>query len=379
MRPRHAYVHVPFCARRCSYCDFAIAVRRAVPVDEYLRALERELALRYPPGEPWALDTLYLGGGTPSLLGGAGVARAIGLVRRHATLAAECEVTLEANPDDVTAEAVARWRDAGVNRLSIGSQSFSPNALAWMHRTHEAAQIARAAATARAGGIGTLSLDLIFGLPGAVNRSWERDVADALALEPAHLSLYGLTIEPSTPLARRGARGECVEAPEERYAEEYLLAHDLLTTAGLEHYEVSNFARPGHSSRHNASYWSGASYAGLGPSAHEFDGARRRWNEREYAAWVSRLAGGHDPVAGGETLTAANREAEGVYLGLRTDAGLVLEAGEAARTAAWREAGWATLDGGRLRLTQHGWLRLDALAADLAAFRANSRAPALSG
>lgn len=371
MRPRHAYVHVPFCARRCSYCDFAIAVRRLVPVDEYVSALSSELALRYGAQTPaeWELDTLYFGGGTPSRLGGAGVAQAIAAVQAHARLAPDAEVTIEANPDDVEPEAVARWVEAGVNRLSLGVQSFSETALAWMHRSHGAERAESAVQVARDGGIRDLSVDLIFALPTILDRSWAADLERALRLEPTHVSLYGLTVEPATPLGRWKARGEVDEAPEERYEEEFLRAHETLAAAGFEHYEVSNFARPGHRSRHNSSYWQGVPYVGLGPAAHEFDGRRRRWNLGPYAAWLGRLAAGADPLEAAEELTGENRTAEAVYLGLRTTDGLVVLPGEETLVAPWVAAGWATLEGATLRLTPSGWLRLDSLAAALTAAR----------
>ena len=367
--PRHAYVHVPFCARRCSYCDFAIAVRRVVPVDEYVGALRQELALRWGGAGPWELDTLYFGGGTPSRLGGDGLAAAVAAVRERATLAADAEVTVEANPEDVTADAARRWMAAGVNRLSLGAQSFDEAALAWMHRGHGAAGVARAVGEARDAGLANLSLDLIFAVPAVLDRSWERDLDAVLALEPDHVSLYGLTVEPRTPLGRWHARGEVAEAPEDAYEREYLLAHERLVGAGFDHYEVSNFGRQGRWSRHNSSYWTGAAYAGLGPSAHEYDGAARRWNVAPYAAWVARLAGGQDPVEESETLTAENREAEAVYLGLRTIAGLELRAGEDHLVRPWVAAGWGEVRCGRLRLTPIGWLRLDSLAASLTAHR----------
>jgi oxygen-independent coproporphyrinogen III oxidase len=367
--PRHVYVHVPFCARRCSYCDFAIAVRRVVPVEQYVDALDAEIRTRFgtEPGTP--VDTLYLGGGTPSRLGGEGVARAIETVTRRFPLAAGAEVTVEANPDDVTPQAVAEWRAAGVNRLSVGSQSFDPAVLAWMHRTHDEAQIGRAVEAARAGGIDDLSLDLIFAVPSSLDRDWDRDLEAALALAPTHVSLYGLTVEPHTPLRRWRDRGTVEEADEDRYADEFMRAHDRMTAAGFEHYEVSNFGRPGHRARHNSSYWRGVPYVGLGPSAHEFDGVTRRWNEASYVDWLASAMAGRDPVAGSEWIDSGARAAEEVYLGLRTVDGLVVSPAELDRARRWIDAGWATWDGDRLRLTPAGWLRLDALAADLTAVR----------
>ena len=369
LRPRHVYVHVPFCARRCAYCDFAIAVRSRVPVDEYVAALDAELAVRFGSGEdaagPWTADTLYFGGGTPSRLGGDGLARAVAVVRSRVELAPGAELTAEANPEDVTPEAVDAWVRAGIRRLSLGSQSFDPAVLRWMHRTHDETQIERAVEIAHAGGIHQLSLDLIFALPEGLDRSWDADLDRVLALRPDHLSLYGLTVEPATPLARWVERRDVTEADEDRYADEFLRAHERLVAAGYEHYEVSNFARPGRRARHNSAYWSGAPYLGLGPSAHGFDGATRRWNVASYPAWQRAVAAGADPVAGSEQLDASAREAERIYLGLRTVDGLVLREEERAAVAPWIDAGWAELHGDRLRLTIDGWLRLDALAASL--------------
>ena len=368
MPPRHVYVHVPFCARRCSYCDFAIAVRSRVPSDEYVTALGRELELR-SLGSASPVDTIYLGGGTPSRLGPEGVARVINVVSRHFPPARGAEVTIEANPDDVTPDAVAAWRAAGVNRVSLGVQSFDDNALAWMHRTHDSARVGAAARALADGGIDNWSLDLIFALPAALGRDWAADVDRAIALAPPHISLYGLTVEAHTPIARWRDRGDAVEGGEDAYETEYLHANRALTAAGYEHYEVSNFGRPGSSSRHNRSYWTGAPYVGLGPAAHGFDGTVRRWNEREYAAWLDRVAAGDDPLGGCETLSDDNRLAEQVYLGLRTTSGLALQAGEDAHVHPWVDAGWATTSDDQIRLSPTGWLRLDALAASLTVLR----------
>jgi oxygen-independent coproporphyrinogen-3 oxidase len=377
MAPRHLYVHIPFCARRCSYCDFSIAVRSTTPTEEYVKALRTEMNGLRETLEDATLDTVYLGGGTPSRLGGLGIADVMTTVRDHARISDSPEITIEVNPDDVNDMAVAHWVTAGVNRVSLGSQSFDDSALKWMHRTHDASQIGQAVSTLRRGGIGNISLDLIFALPAHLERSWENDLVRALDLQPVHLSLYGLTVEPQTPIARWADRGVNVQATDESYEEEFLSAHAMMVAAGYNHYEVSNFARPGMTSRHNSAYWTGASYLGVGPSAHSFDGATRRWNVPAYSEWVRRLTAGESVSGGEESLSDDNRVAEEVYLGLRTRGGLAISHEELARIQTWEDAGWAVIDdplqSPRIRLTATGWLRLDSLAADLVAQRGRPR------
>ncbi len=373
----HLYIHVPFCARRCTYCDFSIAVRAITPVTEYAEALARELAGAERAGP---LRTLYLGGGTPSRLGGEGIARVAALAGAGQGLD---EFTIEANPEDVTPEVARAWVRAGVNRLSLGSQSFDDRVLAWMHRTHDAAAIGRAVRVARDAGIANLSLDLIFSLPESLGRDWNADLARTVALEPDHISLYGLTVEAGTPLAKQILRGQSAAAPDTRYADEYLRAHEVLGAAGYAFYEVSNAARPGREAIHNRAYWRRVPYLGVGPSAHSFDGAAHRWwNEPAYAKWVSLLETGASPVAGEEALTAEQVRMEEVYLGLRTTDGLTLRQDDSAQllqqATAWARAGWAEVEspegfakGGHegrpctIRLTPAGWLRLDELVASV--------------
>lgn len=364
----HVYIHVPFCARRCTYCDFAIAVRREVPSDAYVQAITREWTA-WQPHEAWhqspTVDTIYLGGGTPSRLASSAVAQILTTIRTSRALAPNPEITLEANPEDVTPAKANDWQTAGVNRVSLGVQSFDPNVLQWMHRTHTADQVPAAVEALHGAGITNISLDLIFGLPAAQRRDWSADLDQALALQPTHLSLYGLTIEPHTPLARWTERGETVPVDENRYAAEFLAAHDALEAAGYEHYEVSNAGRPGFAARHNSAYWRRAPYIGLGPSAHSGFGHQRRWNIRDWAAYERAVQAGTPLVEGQETLPPAAVALEDAYLGLRTRCGLRADRIPAATRAAWRHAGWATETGDQLRLTPEGWLRLDALVAAL--------------
>jgi putative oxygen-independent coproporphyrinogen III oxidase len=394
---RHLYLHVPFCVRRCSYCDFSIAVRKRIPARAYVEAVLRELhALQKSPG--WAnpgamprgtprgttsppgqvpnaeggLDTLYLGGGTPSLLPPDAIHQLLDAIREkrripHSAFGFDLEVTLEANPEDVTPETAQAWRAAGVNRVSLGAQSFDDRVLRWMHRSHDALRIGDAVRALRRAGIANVSLDLIFALPADLDRDWARDLDSAIALEPSHLSLYGLTVEQRTPLARWISRGATTAPDDERYAAEYLFAHVRLAAHGYHFYEVSNAARDGVRSRHNSAYWSGRPYLGLGPAAHSFDGRARRWNLAAWEAYRRALATGRSPVESEEMLTDEQRELERVYLALRTDEGLDLAAlcRPLPPVAAWVERGWVEVRGGRLVCTPEGWLRLDALVRDL--------------
>jgi oxygen-independent coproporphyrinogen-3 oxidase len=364
----HLYLHVPFCARRCSYCDFAIAVRREVPSVAYVDAVLTEWR-RIRTEEAWVTATpvrsLHLGGGTPSRLLPADLVRLLDTIRAEATLAPDAEIAIEANPDDVSAEAVRAWRDGGVNRVSLGAQSFDAQVLAWMHRVHGAEQIGRAVGILRAAGFENLSLDLIFALPPELDRDWSRDLDMALALAPDHLSLYGLTVEPHTPLGRWTARGNVHVADDSRYAAEYLVAAERFAAMGWEHYEVSNAARPGFRSVHNQAYWARASYLGLGPSAHSAHGIERRWNLREWTAWQAAIVAGQSAVDASEILDMAQLQLEARYLGLRTSSGVDHSLIPGSHRHRWVDSGWAVETDDRIRLTSEGWLRLDALVASL--------------
>src|SRR2546425_12800426 len=320
---RHLYVHIPFCVRRCSYCDFSIAVRKRIPAREYVDAVlgEQTLLRAADPG-PTALgsleaglDTIYLGGGTPSLLPGEALGALLAAIRNsQSVIRNSVEVTLEANPEDVTPDRAVAWRASGINRVSLGAQSFDDGVLRWMHRSHDAARIGDAVRTLRAAGIDNISLDLIFALPGELRRDWSRDLDLACSLLPAHLSLYGLTVEDRTPLARWISRGATSAPDADRYAEEYLLAHRRLAASGYEVYEVSNAARDGHRSRPNSASLSGRAYVRLGPAAHSFDGRARRWNTAAWEAYRRALAAGRSPVESEEVLTDEQRELERLYL-----------------------------------------------------------------
>jgi oxygen-independent coproporphyrinogen III oxidase len=369
--PRALYLHVPFCARRCAYCDFAVQATREAPEEAWLDAVAAEARLL--AGErgwdaPLRLDSVYVGGGTPSMLGGDAMARLRERLHPFATWEADAEWTCEANPESFTPEVARGWHAAGVNRLSLGAQTFHAGALRWMGRLHGPEGPARAMEAAREAGFRDVSVDLIFGLPARLGRDWGDDLVRALLLEPEHVSLYGLTAEAGAPLGRWVAEGREALADEDVYAEEYLLAHRTLTAAGFAHYEVSNFARAGRRSRHNSAYWTGAGYAALGPGAHAFYPPLRRWNVRSWDAYRERVADGVLPTEGKEAVDVAAAALERVWLGLRTDRGLPLAGAPPAalRLAdGWAARGWAC-GGDPLRLTAEGWLLLDRLAVEMA-------------
>lgn len=371
MNPEHLYIHVPFCLRRCGYCDFAVTATRVAPVDAWLEAVDAELAARRRAAG-WShleLSTIYVGGGTPSLLGVGAMGRLRETLRRFASWNdADIEWTAEANPESFTAELATDWAAAGINRISLGAQTFSAEALAWMGRMHGPEGPARAVHSARSAGIGNISVDLIFALPSRLTRDWRSDLDRVIEIDPAHVSLYGLTAEPATPLGRRVATGREVMADEDRYAEEYLLATERLGDAGFEHYEVSNFARPGLASRHNQAYWRHRPYIGLGPGAHSFEPPVRSWNVRDWSEYRRRLQEGGPVEDGREELGVEDVALERVWLGLRAADGLEiasLTSAQRARAAEWERSGLAERAADVVRLTRQGWLLLDRLAVEL--------------
>jgi len=368
---RSVYVHAPFCARRCFYCDFAVTVTRSTDLDGWLQALEWELKLvfeegYFSPGED--LDTLFVGGGTPSLLGPdsmSGLARIIGGSRLENP---GLEWTAEANPESFTQSVAEGWARAGVNRVSIGAQSFQRPVLRWLKRLHGPEESAKAVERARAVGIGNVNVDLIFGLPPGVERDWGQDLDSALALRVPHLSLYGLSVERGTPLATAVNEGAIPAPEEEDYREQFMTASERLTAEGYRHYEVSNFALPGFEARHNRVYWELAPYLGLGNSAHSFRAPRRRWNLRDWNAYQEASQQGNPPWGSEEVLGSEDARLEKIWLGLRTDRGVRicdLEAESRVLIETWVSEGQARVSDGAVRLTPVGWLLLDQLVVDL--------------
>ncbi|MFP4622994.1 MAG: radical SAM family heme chaperone HemW [Gemmatimonadota bacterium] len=371
MKPRHLYVHAPFCARRCNYCDFAVTVAADPPVSAWVEALGRELdgmAAARGWAERLPLETVYLGGGTPSLLGSGAVGRMVDAISARVSLDSLTEFTAEANPESFTPELAADWRAAGVDRVSLGAQTFHAPSLRWMGRRHGPDGPARAVATARNAGFENLGLDLIFGLPERLGRDLDDDLDRLVALAPDHVSVYGLSVEPETPLGRWVAEGREVVPEDGRYREEYLRVAERLTTAGYDHYEVSNFARPGSESRHNAAYWRGVSYLGLGSGAHSFVAPERWWNHRDWRAYREAVMAGRGGRAGHEKVEPESARLEAIWLGLRTREGLPrasLSAAQSRVVEEWQERGWVLPDAESVRLSLEGWLLLDRLTVEL--------------
>ena len=318
------YVHIPFCASRCSYCDFYSTLALGRMGEDYVEAVVAEARLRRAELGGAPIRTLYLGGGTPSQLPVPLLSRLVTGLRQEFDLLSLEEFTIEANPDDVSAEWCARVADLGVNRVSMGVQSFRDDILRLIGRRHTAQQAVDAVHNLRSAGIDNISIDLIYGLPGQTLSTWTTAVEKAMALRPQHLSAYGLTYEEGTRLWRQRELGEVVEVPEEQCLAMYRVLVKMLTMAGYEHYEISNFALPGYHSRHNSSYWNDTPYLGLGAAAHSYDGTTRRSNPADLQRYVANVTAGKTAWEE-EVLTRWERYDERVMLGLRTSRGVDVE------------------------------------------------------
>lgn len=385
MLPRHAYVHVPFCRHRCGYCDFTLVAGRDDLVERYFVAVARELervSAAAESGDGSAcldvclkLDTLYLGGGTPSHLGPDGLRRLFAILHERLRPASDAEVSLEANPLDVTAEFVAAARDCGVTRVSLGGQSLDAATLRAIDRDHEPDDVRRAAGLLHDAGL-VVSLDLMTAAPGQSLAAVEQDLAAAIALAPEHVSVYCLTWEQGTAFAAARRRGELAAVPEDLERAMFEAAIDRLETAGYEHYEVSNFARPGHRCRHNEAYWDCRPWEAFGPGAARFDGRTRTTNHRSTTTWMTRVLGGQDFSGDVDAMSAEDAARERLVVGLRRRDGVEREAFRAASgcdlgevagpaVARWVRAGLASDDGRSVRLTRAGLLVSDTLWADV--------------
>lgn len=343
--PFGVYVHVPFCARRCDYCAFATWDDRSGLIDAYVDAVVADIDRTLAAGAPRPATSIFFGGGTPSLLPPSSLLRILGALDR----VPGAEVTVECNPDTVSAELLAAYASGGVTRLSFGVQSMVPHVLEALGRSHTVDNVARAVELARTAGFTTFNLDLIYGAAGESVEDWGRTIDAVLALDPPHVSAYALTVEPGTPLAAHPDRFP----DDDDQADKYLLADERLTAAGLGWYELSNWARPGHECRHNLLYWDHGDYLAFGCAAHGHLAGRRFWNVRTPERYIARIAAGESPEAAGEALPPAERVLEARQLALRTAAGVPIDAIDAADPAL---DGLVEVVGGRVVLTPHGRL-----------------------
>lgn len=365
------YVHVPFCRRKCPYCDF-YSVTDTDLISAYLQALREEI--RLAPEIPGQYDTVYIGGGTPSLLSPGQIEILLESLFNRFDIAKNAEITLEVNPGTVSAEVLNQYRTAGINRLNVGVQSFNDGMLKFLGRIHSSAQAVEVIRQARAGGYDNLGLDLIYGLPGQTVDAWRQDLGAALEFSPTHLSCYMLTYVTGTPMADYLNQKRFQPLAEETCGEMFLLTHDLLLKQGYLHYEISNFACSDNmKSRHNQKYWDNIPYIGLGPSAHGYFDRRRYWNGSSIQHYLESIRAGKLPIDESETLTAEQEMIETVFLGLRCAEGIDIKSFEARFgidlhnqfhnvLTRQQEAGYVSLDGGCCKLTREGLLYADSIA-----------------
>lgn len=376
--PFGLYVHIPFCASRCGYCDFntytAAELGPGASQNDYVDSVLAELRLvRHILGpELPTIQTVFFGGGTPTLLPAAHLAAMLDEIRAEFPVSSDVEITVEANPESVTQASFAALVRAGVNRVSLGMQSAVPHVLAVLDRQHTPGQAMRAVADARAAGIDRLSLDLIYGTPGESDDDWQQSLDEAITAGVEHLSAYALIVEPGTALARRVSSGQIAAPDDDVLADRYEQADRTLLAAGMGWYEVSNWAASASSRcRHNEIYWTGGNWWGIGPGAHSHIGGARWWNRKHPAAYAQSLATGASPAQGSELLDPAQRRIESILLGIRLRPGIGLELlSERGRQRAGEAVTYGLLDRDayerdRAALTMRGRLLADAVVRDL--------------
>ncbi len=368
------YLHIPFCEKKCLYCDF-YSIENFLPMEDFLKALHHEIDFYAGYGTKATFETIFFGGGTPSLLSPVQLEAILSQLHRTFRIEHDAEVTVETNPGTVDKEKLAAFRSLGVNRLSIGIQSFHDDELKFLSRIHDANQAIQCVKFARAADFDNVSIDLIYALPDQSKEQWEDNLRKAVSLQPDHISAYGLIVEDNTPLAHMVRSRLVTPKPVEQEAEFFECTMQFLEARGFEHYEVSNYAKPGFRSRHNYNYWRHENYLGFGPSAHSFwqDGEKaKRWNNiANLSHYNALLTEAKLPLRSEESLTADQLVTERVLLGLRSD-GLNLTKLKAdfnspalrySMIPSLMETGEATLDNGMLRLTRQGYLLCDEIAA----------------
>lgn len=364
------YIHIPFCRKACTYCDFHFSTSTKGR-EEVIAAMRSELRNRGAELGYGPLGSIYFGGGTPSLLPPEQLRSFLDDARSIVAIAPGAEITVEANPDDMTAEVLAAWKDIGVTRVSLGTQSFRDDRLAWMGRAHKALDALKSIDMIARAGFASWTIDLIYGLPGMTLGEWDEQLSIALDHGMPHLSAYCLTIEPSTVLGDRLKKGMMIPPDDADQSAQLDLLMERMQAAGLVHYEISNFGREGHFAEHNSNYWKGVPYVGIGPSAHSFAGGKRRWNVANNARYVKAVAAG-ETFWEEEELSLAQRVNERIMTGLRTiwgvdlaNLGIDLRAAEGATIQRYVDSGDLFVRDERLFLTSQGRRYADRIASDL--------------
>jgi oxygen-independent coproporphyrinogen III oxidase len=317
------YIHIPFCKQKCTYCDFHFSTRFSSYRDEMLKSMLKEIELNKEYVGNETIETIYFGGGTPSLLKSEEIKYFIDCIYQHFQVSEFSEITLEANPDDISYEKVLTWKEIGINRLSIGVQSFDEKDLTWMNRAHTATESLECVKNAQQAGIDNISIDLIYGLPNMDVARWKKQVQKAIQLDVKHISAYCLTVEEKTALNHLVQKGKLIPAHSDLQVKHFEILQHELKIAGFEHYEISNFAKQNYISKHNSSYWLGKKYLGIGPSAHSFDGKSRKWNISNNPAYIKEINRNGDYFEI-ERLTSKDRFNELILTGLRTKWGVSL-------------------------------------------------------
>jgi oxygen-independent coproporphyrinogen III oxidase len=368
LKPAGIYIHIPFCRSRCSYCDFATGMYETTLAERYVKSVAKEIKAWSEVEEVDVVDTIYFGGGTPSLLDPAQLETLLNAVRNRFTVSATAEVTIEINPGTVTPESLAAFRRIGINRASFGAQTFDDGELARLGRSHSSDDTRRTFRHLRDTGFDNVSFDLIAGLPGQTVEGWRRNLDKAFSLRAEHLSFYLLEVHEGTPLQKHIRSGIQPQPDEDLAAEMYEVMLDQACQAGYEHYEISNLCLPGHESRHNSKYWTAAPYYGFGCSAHSYDGLFRRWgNERDIGRYMETIEDDRPAIVDETRLTKADLRAEAVFLGLRMMQGFSfkeyrqlfgadLRENHEDDLARFREAGLIECRGDLLKLTRAGAL-----------------------
>ena len=366
------YVHIPYCVKRCGYCDFNTytpselqdGATLEIVSNDYIDAVLRELESAPTSTVP----TIFFGGGTPSLLPPTDLGRVIAAIRNRFDLASDAEITLEANPDSVTAEKLAEYLKVGFNRISFGMQSAKPHVLAALDRTHNPANVEKAITMARAAGFQSISVDLIYGTPGESLDDWRETVEAALSLDIDHISAYALIVETGTKLAAQIKRGELTMPNDDLMADMYLLVDQMCEAKGLTWYELSNWSKPGHQCRHNIAYWENKNWWGLGPGAHSHIDAKRFWNVKHPTTYKQKVFAGETPILESEQLSAEQIKDESILLGIRMREGLELELLEPLQMevlGVYRENGFVELQEDRVVLTPAGRLIADRIVREI--------------